>query len=93
MADLPTWGQHHLDAKVRLTRGGNQYLPRLQIPTTKRNYSQGQMGLTSGLEGWLNLQIFYSTEENENNQQPQQQSPRSNTSNYSKAADKGPIIC
>lgn len=51
MANLPTRGQHHLDAKVRLRRGGNQYPPGLQIPTTKRSHSQGQMGLTSGLEG------------------------------------------
>ena len=51
------------------------------------------MGLTSGLEGWLNLQIFYSMEKNENNQQPQQQAPRSNTSSYSKAAEKGLTVC
>ena len=93
MANLPTWGQQHLDAKVRLMRGGNQYPPGLQIPTTKRSHSQGQMGLTSGLEGWLNLQIFYSMEKNENNQQPQQQAPRSNTSSYSKAAEKGLTVC
>lgn len=55
IADLATWGQHHLDGKVILSRQGNQYPPGLQIPTTKRSYSQGQMGLTSGLEGWLNL--------------------------------------